>query len=278
MRLFSFGLLIVLSGICQGSDILKEQRWAAQLKEGLVVGEPLWLKAKGREVFSIYTPAGLEQRRGAVILLHGRGAHPDWPTVIHPLRLNLPESGWVTLSVQMPILDGEADTKRYLPLFPEAFDRINAAIIYLQDQGILNITLVGHSLGAAMGAAYLATERPETQAIRAFVGIGMGRYPQDPTAPAHTPTSLEKITLPVYDLYGELDFPGVKGSAGARAEAAKRAGNRSFRQRQAPGADHFFTGLDTTLVSWVRAWLNKYAPGKQVPTKKVGLTPRLGGE
>jgi pimeloyl-ACP methyl ester carboxylesterase len=277
-RLLCLILLVVLSGVTQGSDILKERRWAEQLKDSLVAGEPVWLKVNGREIFSIYTPAGHEKRRGGVILLHGRGAHPDWPEVINPLRLGLPEAGWATLSVQLPILDGETDTQRYLPLFPESFDRINAAIVYLQNQGMLNITLVGHSLGAAMGAAYLATERPETKAIRAFVGIGMGQYPQDPTAPAHTPASLRKITIPVLDLYGDLDLQGVIAAAEARATAAKAVGNGDFRQRRAPGADHFFTGLDTTLVSWVSGWLTKNAPAVQVQTEDIGKTPMLEGE
>jgi hypothetical protein len=36
------------------------------------------------------------------------GAHPDWPEVIQPLHSGLPESGWTTLSVQMPILANDA--------------------------------------------------------------------------------------------------------------------------------------------------------------------------
>jgi pimeloyl-ACP methyl ester carboxylesterase len=278
LRVLCLILILALSGVAQGSDILKERRWAEQLKDNLVIGEPVWLKVNGREIFSIYTPAGPEKRRGGVILLHGRGAHPDWPDVINPLRLGLPEAGWATLSVQMPILDGEADTQRYLPLFPEAFDRINAAIVYLQNQGMLNITLVGHSLGAAMGAAYLASDRPDTKAIRAFVGIGMGQYPQDPTTAAHTPSSLRSITIPVLDIYGDLDLQGVIASAEARATAAKAAGNGDYRQRRAPGADHFFTGLDTILVSWVRGWLAKNAPAVQVQTRDMAVVPTDGGE
>lgn len=271
-------LPLFFTGPGQASDILKERRWAEQLKDDLVVGEALWLKVNQREVFSIYTPTELDKRRGGVILLHGRGAHPDWPEVINPLRQNLPEAGWVTLSVQMPILDGESETERYLPLFPEAYDRIGAAIAHLQSQGILNIALVGHSLGAAMGAAYLATERPENQAIRAFVGIGMGQYPQASTSPAHTPASLGKINIPVLDLYGELDFEGVKASAEARASAARQAGNKTYRQRKVPGADHFFTGLDNALVSTVRSWLTKHAPAVQMQRKDINLAPTGEGE
>lgn len=271
-------LLLLATGTTPASDILKERRWAEQLKDGLVTGEPVWLQAGGREVFAIYTPTDLAMRRGGVILLHGRGAHPDWPEVISPLRQQLPEAGWATLSVQMPILDDESEMERYLPLFPEAYERIDAAIAHLQSQGFLNIALVGHSLGAAMGAAYLASGRPEAQAIRAFVGIGMGQYAQDTQAPAHTPASLAKINIPVLDLYGELDFEGVRDSAGERATAARQAGNKAYRQRSAPGADHFFTGLDTALAQQVRSWLAKNAPAVQLQTKDISLTPAMEGK
>jgi len=245
------------------SDILKEQRWASQLTDQLVIGEPVRLQAGAREIFAIYTPAATAERRGGVILLHGMGAHPDWPEVIAPLRQSLPESGWATLSIQMPILDNEAEIARYIPLFPEGYERINAAIAYLQAQGIHNIVLVAHSLGAAMGSAYLAAGSPESKNVRAFVGIGMNQY-ADPAAPIHTPASLAKITAPVLDLYGELDNEGVRASAQARAAAAKTAGNKAYLQVEMPGADHFFRGLDTGLVSRVGSWLSRNAPATEV--------------
>lgn len=251
---------------CQGvaaSDILKEQRWASQLADGLVVGEAVRLKVGPREVFAIYTPAVTVARRGGVILLHGMGAHPDWPEVIAPLRRELPEAGWTTLSIQMPILDNEAEMARYLPLFPESYERIAAAIAYLQAQGIHNIVLIGHSLGAAMGAAYLAAGSAESHAVRAFVGIGMNQY-TDPQAPAHTPTSLAKLTIPVLDLYGALDNAGVRASAQARALAAKKAGNEAYLQVEMPGADHFFRGLDHSLVRRVGSWLRRNAPAVEL--------------
>lgn len=244
------------------SDILKEQRWASQLTDGLLVGSAIQIKAGARDVFAIYTPATTTQRRGGVILLHGMGAHPDWPEVISPLRRELPDSGWTTLSIQMPILDNEAEMSRYLPLFPEGYERIGAAIAYLQAQGIHNIVLVGHSLGAAMGAAYLAASSPESQAVRAFVGIGMNQY-DDPETPAHTPASLAKITIPVLDLYGELDNAGVRASAQPRARAAKKI-NNTYLQVEMPGADHFFRGLDNSLVSRVASWLRRNAPTTEV--------------
>jgi pimeloyl-ACP methyl ester carboxylesterase len=272
MRCHLYFLCLFISGLVssalQASDILKEQAWAAQLKEQLVVGQPLEIRAGQQSFFAIHTPAEGKLKRGGVILLHGLGAHPDWPDVISPLRKALPESGWATLSIQLPVWPNGAEFKDYPPLFPEAKARISAAVQHLQQQGLLNITLVGHSLGAAMGAHFLAEKAPGSEAIRTFVGIGMN---QAPGTVAHTPDALSKITIPVLDLYGAQDLDGVQVSAKARALAANQANNSGYRQTVIPGADHFFRGLDTTLTRRVSAWLTKTAPSMEV--EKTGTVP-----
>ncbi len=253
---FQTGLVALLglavTGTTAASDIDKEKRWAEQLQDQLVVGEPVRLTAEQQDFFALYTPTVGKVQRGGVILLHGLGAHPDWPDVISPLRKNLPDAGWSTLSIQLPIRPNEADFADYPPLFPEANMRISAAIRYLKKQGLSNIVLVGHSLGAAMGAYFLAQKAPDSEAVRAFVGIGMGHAPG---TVAHTPDSLAKMTLPVLDLYGTQDLRGVLGSTKARA--ARQVENTGYRQLAIAGADHFFRGLETTLVKRVSSWLNR---------------------
>lgn len=253
-------LLFLLAGTSHSSDIAKERRWAEQLKDQLMVGEVLHINAGQGDFFAIYTPGVGKTHRGSVILLHGLGAHPDWPDVISPLRETLPESGWDTLSIQLPVRPNEANFEDYLVLFPEANGRISAAIQHLQKQGLTNIVLVGHSLGAAMGTNFLAQKAPGSDAIRAFVGIGMN---QAPNTVANTPDSLSKITIPVLDLYGAFDLDGVLASAKARAHAAKQADNTEYRQTVIPGADHFFHGLSATLVKRVAGWLAQAAPNTE---------------
>ena len=68
-------------------------------------------------------------------------------------------------------------------------------------------------------------------------------------------TTLERVTLPVLDLYGSEDLPGVVGFTERKAAAAGVAQNEKFRQAETDGADHFFTGLDDTLVDVVSQWL-----------------------
>ena len=235
-----------------GGPAGKENRWAQQIIDTLVVGRPEWLKAKGRRFLALYAQATTDHPKGAVILLHGLGANPDWPEVIHPLRVELPDHGWSTLSIQLPVRPNGVPAKDYLTLFAPASARIQAAVGFLKKRGDTPIVLVGHSLGAAMGAWYLAGH-PDTP-VRAFAGIGMNASKDHPKL--DTPTQLAKIKRPVLDLYGSRDLPGVLRSARARAAAARKAGNGHYRQQQIAGADHFFNGLDDQLVQVVRGWLH----------------------
>ncbi|MFD2231188.1 DUF3530 family protein [Alkalimarinus sediminis] len=42
------------------------------------------------------------ESQGAVLLVHGAEQHPNWPQVIKPLRMILPDDGWYTLSIMLP--------------------------------------------------------------------------------------------------------------------------------------------------------------------------------
>lgn len=106
------------------SDFAKEKRWEEQIVPSIMVGEEVKLTADGVEFLALYAEPTTEQQKGGVILLHGIGVHPAWPDVIEPLRMELPEYGWHTLSLQMPILGNEAENKDYAPLFAEVPARI----------------------------------------------------------------------------------------------------------------------------------------------------------
>ena len=101
-------LLTILSVPSLASDTAKEKRWADQIVDTLMEGEAVWLQAGQTKFLGIYTESATKPAKGAVIVLHGIGAHPDWTDVVHPLRVGLTEHGWTTLSLQMPILANEA--------------------------------------------------------------------------------------------------------------------------------------------------------------------------
>ncbi|MCW8905056.1 alpha/beta fold hydrolase [Sedimenticola sp.] len=258
MRINCFTIVLLLfMNPLWASDLAREGRIAAEIREALLVGEPLTLQADDRDFLAIYAQQDTDYSQGAVIILHGRGAHPDWMDVVHPLRTRLPEYGWKTLSIQLPIAASDASGWVYQELIPEAVPRIAAAVAYLKQQGVTNIVLIGHSLGARMGVEYLAQGAPEE--LRAFVAIGL---PADTRVPdGGTLGGLKKLDLPLLDIYGSRDIDSVLQSASARSAAARQANNQSYRQNRIEGADHFFNGLSGTLVAEVRAWLGRMAPG-----------------
>ncbi len=241
-----------LAGPAWASDAAKEQRWAEQITDTLVVGEAEWLEAGGQKFLALYTEETTGAPKGSVILVHGTGAHPDWPDVIHPLRVGLPDHGWSTLSIQAPVLANEAGYAEYAPLVGEAAPRIQAAVAFLEQRAPGRpVFLVGHSLGATMAAACLA-EAPDVP-VAGVILIGMGVRDEGPLSDALS--YLQKLRLPVFDLYGSRDLPAVTASAAARRRAAAKAGNAAYRQFEVSGADHFFRGLEDELLGRVRGWL-----------------------
>ena len=246
--------LFTLSCTLHASDLAKEKRWAEQVVDAIMDGEAVWLNDGAHDFLGIYTEADEDSAR-AVVVMHGTGIHPDWQQVIQPLRVELAVHNWNTLSIQMPVLANEAEHAAYAPLFDEVAPRIDAALAYLKTQGAKEVVLIGHSLGAAMTAWYLASAQRDVQG---FVAIGM-QAADDPRM--NGVRSLGKITLPVLDLYGDGDLEGVLASTGERAQAAKKAGNRDFTQVEIAGANHFFDGREDDLVEAVANWLEKL-PGR----------------
>lgn len=235
------------------SDTAKEARWAEQIVDSLLDGDEAWLDdGSGHEFLGIYTEADSSTER-AVILVHGIGVHPNWPDVIYPLRMALLDHDVTSLSIQMPILANEAEDAEYADLFVEVPARFDAAISYLQEQGHREITIVAHSLGATMSAYYM--ERSDTDAIDSLVIIGM---PKAQAYPGNI-AALEKIQVPIFDLYGSKDLPAVLETAEQRARSAGKIPEREYSQVSVGGANHFFQGHESELQVQVLGWLDARA-------------------
>ena len=235
----------------QASDFAKEKRWVDQIVDYLIDGEAQWLDLGKHKTLAIYTQSALDGTKGGVIVIHGSGAHPNWQEVVQPLRTRLTENGWATLAIQMPVLNNEAEYNDYAPLFDEVASRIDAAIKNLRDKGIKKISIVAHSLGSAMSVYYLANNK---SVIKSFVAVGMPGPREDKRM--NTLLALQKVSIPVLDLYGEKDLNSILESSKQRKEAASQ--NKNYSQQIVAGADHFFVGKDDELVSRVNTWLNKY--------------------
>jgi pimeloyl-ACP methyl ester carboxylesterase len=114
-----------------------------------------------------------------------------------------------------------------------------------------------------MAASHLAKD---PRGISAFAAIGMSVH--DPRR--DNLAFLEKIKLPILDLYGSQDLEPVLNSVKDRAQAARKAGNKDYRQVEVTGANHFFQGLEADLVRRVKSWLANFK-GMQVDTSAAEM-------
>ncbi len=248
MKFLLLSFLLGMTAV-HASDLDKEQRWADQIVDALLDGEDVWLNSGQHEFLSIYTETD-EPAEKAIIVVHGTGVHPDWEQVVKTLRVEMVSYGWNTLSVQMPILENEATYEEYVPLYPEVPARLKAAEQFLLEKGMQQIVYVSHSQGATMTAYYLAGNQTSADA---FVAIGMGATQKD--SELNSADSLKSITLPVLDLFGENDLPGVLATIEKRSTGA--ANNAAYTQQQIPVAGHFFDNENEQLIEAVQTWLGK---------------------
>lgn len=259
--------------------------WRTELRARLAAAEIVELPvAGGAPILALYRPETQGMPKGGVILLHDQGAHPDWPGVMNPLRTSLPEHGWSTLAIETAELPTGADPAAFEQLNQVLTQGLDAALVYLNQQGIYNLVLIGHGQGAILAAAYLA-QRPQNN-ISGLVLVGI-----------HTPTEIDerfaplklltRIQKPVLDIYGAQDEASVRQLASRRAQVARKAaqqappqninyvglarsfkrpspGHIAYRQLEVPGANHNFNGLSEHLSKRVRGWLKRHAAGKEV--------------
>ena len=235
-------------------NLEREKRMAEEVEDAVLDGEVLFLKDEGHEFMAIDMEAEGDTK-GAVIILHGRGFHPNWQDTVFPLRTQLPADGWRTLSLQMPVLVKTAKYYDYEPLFPLAGPRIEAGINYLKEQGVENIILLAHSCGGHMAMEWIrSNEGKVDDMISAYIGAGMGAT--DFGQKMKKPFPYESLKIPVLDVFGSKEYSAVLSKAPGRLMMITKAGNPKSLQVIVPGADHYFTDKDDELVKPVSEWLD----------------------
>ncbi len=242
-------------------DREREKQITEKLMEEAKATEVLWLDAEGENFLALYTSQTSEVAHGAAIILHAMGGHADWPQTISPIRRTLPEHGWTTLSIQLPVIAPENQIEDYGKTLQQTAERIKAAVRLLRERKFLNIVVIGHSFGAASTLAYL--EKEEKQKVMALVAVGLQDYAF--VKPSIDLLGLiEKSKIPVLDIYGSRDFKKVIKQAPDRRLAAKKGNNRQYTQIEIEGADHYFNKMEDVLIKRVRGWLDKAAPGVSI--------------
>jgi pimeloyl-ACP methyl ester carboxylesterase len=255
-------LIVLLLSICSSvnaSDLAREARLAEEIVDSILDGEVIDLDVENTLFMGIYTESETDSQNRAVLILHGRGYHPDWSSFVNPLRTALPASGWNTLSFQLPVLHNGAKYYDYVPLFTEAGPRIEAAINFLKEQGNKQIVLIAHSCGAHMAMNWF--EHFGDQRISAYIGAGMGAT--DYKQYMSKPYPLEKIQVPVLDVYAQNDYPAVIRKAPERLSRIKQAGNPASGQVVVANSDHYYTDKNDAIIKTVEQWLDKVFPENQ---------------
>jgi predicted alpha/beta-hydrolase family hydrolase len=236
------------------SDLDKEKRWEEQIVPSLMVGEDVKLTADGVEFLALFTEQTTDQPKGAVILLHGIGVHPAWPDVIEPLRMELPDYGWHTLSLQMPVMGNEAENEDYAPLFTEVPARIQAGVDFLKIKGVRTVVISGHSLGSTMGSYYLANNNDAAVRVFAIVSGGPG-VPGD--ARMDSIENFKKITgVAILDIYGSEDQQSVLDAVSERSKIHQRTEDTPYLKVEIDGAGHFYRDRQEELVTELNSRLD----------------------
>jgi alpha-beta hydrolase superfamily lysophospholipase len=228
-------------------DTRREQGIAFELSEAIIEGDSVFLEVDGWRFWNIYTPPEGDPR-GAVIILHGRGLHPDWPEVVRPLRLALPRHGWATFAMQLPVLAKGAEFADYAEILHQAAPRIEAGIAHLRALGHQQVHLVAHSCGAHMAMAWLDAGGAGIDSLT-LVSHGIGNYQRR----FGHPPPLDRVPIPVLDIYGSADF--VARRAPERLALLRQAGNPASRQIEVPGARHMFRQQGDELARLIAEWL-----------------------
>jgi len=223
------------------SDLEKEKRWRDQIVDSLMDGEAIDLHDGQHNFLAVFTK-GASTRKTGLIIMHGIGVHPDYPTVVNPLRVGLAENGWNTLSLQLPVLPNEAEGKDYEPLIPQAAPRIKSGIEYLKQAGNEHVIIIAHSLGTVMAGQALAKD---SMGVSGFIAIGMGSWGAQ---------YLKSINIPVLDISGSNDQPDVVASELQKLSAA--TDNPDYTQIIAKDADHFFNEQEDDLIEHITQWLD----------------------
>lgn len=284
------GTLLCLSALpsisaAQTYDSAYEQQLGKTIESSLKNGAPLWLDDSQTKFFAVFNPDQSGQPKGGVIILHDANSHPDKSEVIRPLRQDLPEHGWATISIQLPYLNSVSD---YIDKQSIINKRIESAIAHLQSSGLNNIALLGHGSGAMAATTFLASQT--NSAVQAFVAVSLGIIDSNKSSEP-LGDQLAKITLPILDIYGSNDLDYVTNTAKSRALAAKISSNSatrsnrldafkrsamakssfqrmqgyiSYRQIKIEGADHDFTAAPFLLTKRIIGWLERHAKGVAV--------------
>lgn len=279
-RFLSFGLFLLSCFGC--SQLLAADRTLPTPKLNQALGLQTHYKnaLQGEQVLELQSASErfialwLEQRtstpEGGLLILHDAGQTPDWPYLLKQIRTYLPDTGWSTLSIDLPL--PSRDAIGILPLSEGAtetqsnvtaethenrvLDRIASGISHLNQENIFNIAILGFGEGAYWGSRYLAERLSDEEEE----GYALILYEPSPLA-SELPGFISQLTIPTLDVYMN-DSAFAHQQAKNRKAAAMRAKHEEYLQIHDASRHGFYGSPDidrTTRRVW--GWLRTNASG-----------------
>jgi hypothetical protein len=272
----------------------RSQEEATALERKIPIQEQQQLQAGSDTFLALWKPANTADPRGVAIIVPGAGETADWPQAIGPLRRQLPDAQWGSLSITLPDLQGEAIAPRVAEVAPAAKpvestskDSTTAAPIEQAAGGEAEVadkpvaeTAEEHSradaerIFARIDAAIAYAEQQSARSI-VVLGHGTGAYWAARYLSEKQPSQVEKFVMiaaqtparvqPALDELAPslklptadifyMDKPLDRNAALARLQASKRVKTTAFSQ-VALKALPDNKAQQEQLVRRVRGWL-----------------------
>lgn len=274
----------------------RSQEEATALERTIPAQEQQQLQAGSDTFLALWKPANSADPKGAVIIIPGAGETVDWPQAIGPLRRNLPDAQWSSLSITLPDVQSDAIAPRVVEMPPTlkapdvgSKDSTTAAPIEqaaggeaeVADKAIAETSdeqakADAERTFARIDAAIAFAEQQSARSI-VLLGHGTGAYwtarylSERQTAqverfvmvaaqtPAQGKPGLDELTPNLKLPVADIfyaDKPMDRKAALARLQASKRLKDPAFSQVSLKALPGNSKAQQEQLVRRVRGWLN----------------------
>jgi hypothetical protein len=241
------------------ADRAAENRLTSSLLQAKHIdGEVLEIGDPAAPVVGIFRRQILPEARGGAVLLHDSHSNADDTEIVRPLRLGLPDNGWSTLSLQLPIAYSGDRRPPDAQQRQEITRRLALGIDHFKTEAVNNIVVI--TVGDSAGAAIEALTAQSEKTLRALLLIGStaGLNAEDETL-----KSLTQLKIPVVDVVAQFDRSTLE-AAQRRRDLARETG-QPYRQIVITAARPGYPATTGLLLSRISAWLAKHAAGQEVP-------------
>jgi pimeloyl-ACP methyl ester carboxylesterase len=232
-------------------DMHRELQIAEEIGARAHPDEAIRLETSGLGFQGLYREAVSKDVRGGIVLLHGRDSNQDAADLIRPLRLGLPEHGWSTLSLAMPIAVSD-NPQGHADLVPGAIARLQSGIAFLTEKKIGTIALLAHDTGAWTILRYLA-DAPDSS-VKAAVLIDPAPV-RELDVPQISPGSPSAVRFPILEILSRRVSVPMDDEASRKRIIMKA--NPSYRLVILNEPDRGWQDSGDFLLNRIHGWLSQ---------------------